>query len=109
MSQTLDRADKFLSLVALLAALLSAVAVALAARAFAASHLDDCAMLRVLGLSQRAIASAYVFEFALVGLFASALGVLIGFGVTSEHLFEAKVERLAALVARSTVTVLAAE
>ena len=79
MSQTLDRAEKFLSLVALLAALLSAVAVALAARAFAASHLDDCAMLRVLGLSQRTIASSYTFEFALVGLFASSLGVLIGY------------------------------
>jgi putative ABC transport system permease protein len=81
MSQTLDRANKFLSLVALLAALLSAVAVALAARAFAAKHLDDCAMLRVLGLSQRAIASSYTLEFALVGLFASALGVLLGFCV----------------------------
>ena len=81
MSQTLDRAQKFLSLVALLAALLSAVAVALAARAFAASHLDDCAMLRVLGLSQRTIASAYTFEFGLVGLFASSLGVLIGYAV----------------------------
>jgi putative ABC transport system permease protein len=81
MSQTLDRAEKFLSLVALLAALLSAVAVALAARAFAASHLDDCAMLRVLGLSQRTIASSYTFEFALVGLFASSLGVLIGYVV----------------------------
>ena len=81
MSQTLDRAEKFLSLVALLAALLSAVAVALAARAFAASHLDDCAMLRVLGLSQRAIASAYTFEFALAGLFASAAGVLLGFSL----------------------------
>jgi putative ABC transport system permease protein len=81
MSQTLDRADKFLSLVALLAALLSAVAVALSARAFAASHLDDCAMLRVLGLSQRTIAASYAFEFALVGLFASALGVVLGYGV----------------------------
>ena len=81
MSQTLDRADKFLSLVALLAALLSAVAVALSARAFAASHLDDCAMLRVLGLRQRTIAAGYAFEFALVGLFASALGVLFGYGV----------------------------
>jgi putative ABC transport system permease protein len=81
MSQTLDRAEKFLSLVALLAALLSAVAVALAARAFAASHLDDCAMLRVLGLSQRTIASSYTVEFALVGLFSSALGLLLGFGV----------------------------
>ena len=81
MSQTLDRADKFLSLVALLAALLSAVAVALSARAFAASHLDDCAMLRVLGLSQRTIAAGYAYEFTLVGCFASALGVLLGYCV----------------------------
>ncbi|MBK6294204.1 MAG: FtsX-like permease family protein [Rhodoferax sp.] len=81
MAQTLERAEKFLSLVALLAALLSAVAVALAARGFAAGHLDDCAMLRVLGLGQRHIALAYTFEFALVGLFASALGVVIGFAV----------------------------
>ncbi|MES2783902.1 MAG: FtsX-like permease family protein [Pseudomonadota bacterium] len=81
MRQTLDRAEKFLNLVALLAALLSAVAVALAARAFAASHLDDCAMLRVLGQSQRTIAWSYAFEFTLVGLAASLLGVAIGFGV----------------------------
>jgi putative ABC transport system permease protein len=81
MSQTLERAQKFLSLVALLAALLSAVAVALAARGFAASHLDDCAMLRVLGVSQRTMASAYALEFALVGVFASAVGVLLGYAV----------------------------
>jgi putative ABC transport system permease protein len=81
MKQTLDRAEKFLSLIALLAALLSAVAVALAARGFAAKHLDDCAMLRVLGQSQRNIGLSYTFEFALVGLFASALGVLIGYAV----------------------------
>ncbi len=81
MKQTLDRAQKFLNLVALLSALLSAVAVALAARGFAARHLDDCAMLRVLGQSQRTIASAYIFEFALIGLFASGVGVAIGFGV----------------------------
>jgi len=81
MRQTMDRAEKFLNLVALLAAMLSAVAVALAARGFAASHLDDCAMLRVLGLSQRTIAMAYTTEFAVVGLVASALGLAIGFGV----------------------------
>jgi putative ABC transport system permease protein len=81
MRQTLDRAEKFLNLVALLAALLSAVAVALAARGFAASHLDDCAMLRVLGQSQRTIAGAYAFEFAVIGLIASGLGVAIGYAV----------------------------
>ena len=87
MTRTLDRAEKFLSLVALLAALLSAVAVALAARGFAARHLDDCAMLRVLGLPQRAIAGAYTVEFVLVGLAASAAGVLIGYAV--HHVFVA--------------------
>ena len=81
MRQTLDRAEKFLNLVALLAALLSAVAVAIVARSFAAKHLDDCAMLRVLGQPQRTIALAYTFEFVLAGLIASALGVALGFAV----------------------------
>ncbi|MDE2604820.1 MAG: ABC transporter permease [Burkholderiales bacterium] len=81
MQQTLDRAGKFLNLVALLAALLSAVAVALAARGFASRHLDDCAMLRVLGQSQRTIAWSYTFEFGLVGLVASLAGVALGFAV----------------------------
>ncbi|MDH1704008.1 ABC transporter permease, partial [Comamonas terrigena] len=85
MKQTLERAEKFLSLVALLAALLSAVAVALAARSFAARHLDAAALLRVLGLPQRRIAAAYALEFALVGLVASAIGVAIGWGV--HHVF----------------------
>ncbi|MEP6965835.1 MAG: FtsX-like permease family protein, partial [Polaromonas sp.] len=81
MKQTLDRAEKFLNLVALLAALLSAVAVAIVARSFAAKHLDDCAMLRVLGQPQRTIALAYTFEFVLAGLLASAIGVALGFAV----------------------------
>lgn len=93
MRQTLARAEKFLSLVALLAALLSAVAVALAARGFANDHLDASAMLRVLGQSQRRIAGAYTIEFALVGLFSSVLGTVIGYGV--HHVF---VQLLAGLV-----------
>ena len=81
MRQTLNRAEKFLNLVALLAALLAAVAVGIAARDFAQRHLDDCAMLRVLGLSQRRIACAYSLEFGFVGLLASAGGVLVGLAV----------------------------
>ncbi|MGP1629055.1 MAG: ABC transporter permease [Giesbergeria sp.] len=87
MKQTLERAQNFLSLVALLAALLSAVAVALAARAFAASHLDASAMLRVLGQSQRRIAASYTAEFALVGLIASLLGVALGFAVHNAFVY----------------------
>jgi putative ABC transport system permease protein len=81
MRQTLDRAGKFLNLVALLAALLAAVAVGIASRDFANRHLDDCAMLRVLGLSQRSIAWQYFAEFGMVGLLASLAGVLLGFVV----------------------------
>ena len=81
MSQTLERGQKFLNLVALLSALLAAVAVGIAARDFANRHLDDCAMLRVLCLSQRRIASAYVLEFGFVGLLGSVAGVLLGFAV----------------------------
>ncbi len=81
MRQTLDRAEKFLNLVALLAALLAAVAVGIASRDFAGRHLDDCAMLRVLGLPQRTIALQYVIEFALVGLLASGVGLVLGFAV----------------------------
>jgi putative ABC transport system permease protein len=78
MKQTLDRAKKFLNLVALLAALLAAVAVAIASREFAERHLNDCAMLRVLGQPQRSIAGAYALEFGAVGLIASLAGVLLG-------------------------------
>ena len=78
MRQTLDRAEKFLNLVALLAALLSAVAVAMSARLYALRHLDDCALLRVLGLSQGAMARAYSLAFGIAGLLAGAFGVLLG-------------------------------
>lgn len=81
MRQTLDRAEKFLNLVALLAALLAAVAVGIASRDFASRHLDDCAMLRVLGQAQRTIALQYLIEFAFVGLLASVAGVALGFSV----------------------------
>ncbi len=81
MQQTLDRAKRFLNLVALLSALLAAVAVAIAARDYAQRHLDDCAMLRVLGTPQRAMAGAYALALLAVGLVASLAGVLLGFAV----------------------------
>jgi putative ABC transport system permease protein len=80
MRATLDRADLFLSLVGLLSAMLAAVAVAMAARRFMQRHLDACAMLRCLGMTQNQVGLMYLVEFALVGLAGSALGVLVGFG-----------------------------
>ncbi|CAH0353626.1 ABC transporter permease [Aquabacterium sp. CECT 9606] len=80
MRATLDRAGLFLRLVALLAALLSAVAVALVSRDFAQRRLDDCAMLRVLGVPQNQMALTYGLQFLIVGLVASGLGLALGWG-----------------------------
>jgi putative ABC transport system permease protein len=80
MRDTLERADRFLSLVGLLSAMLAAVAVAMAARRFMQRHLDACAMLRCLGMTQNQVGLMYLIEFALVGLAGSVLGVLVGFG-----------------------------
>ena len=81
MRQTLERASQFLNLVALLAAMLCAVAVALAARSFAERQLDACALLRVLGQSQRTLTLSYSVEFLGAGLAASVLGLVVGYVV----------------------------
>ena len=80
MQRTLERAERFLALVALLAAMIAAVAVAVASRRFSLRHLDSCAMMRCLGLGQRDIFRLFALEFIYVGLAACALGVLAGFG-----------------------------
>lgn len=80
MRATLDRAHQFLSLVGLLSAMLAAVAVAMAARRFAQRHLDACAMLRCLGLSQDQVTRMYFYEFLMLGLAAGVIGVALGFG-----------------------------
>ncbi|MDB5991589.1 MAG: transporter permease [Herbaspirillum sp.] len=79
MRATLDRAEQFLSLVGLLSAMLAAIAVAMAARRFMLRHLDACAMLRCLGMTQNQVAAMYLNEFLMVGLLGSVLGVVLGF------------------------------
>lgn len=78
LQRTLDRAKQFLSLVALLAALIAAVAVALAARRFTARHLDGVATMRCLGVKQATITRLFMLEFIWIALIAAALGSLIG-------------------------------
>ena len=79
--RTLDRAQRFLSLVALLAVLISAVAVALAAGRFMQRHRNGIAVMRCLGASQAQVSAMLCAEFTLVGLAAALGGCLVGFGV----------------------------
>lgn len=81
MQRTLERAQQFLSLVALLAALVAAVAVASSARRFSLRHLDSCAVMRCLGLAQSDLFALFALEFLLLGAVACAVGVAAGFAL----------------------------
>jgi putative ABC transport system permease protein len=76
---TLARARHFLTLVALLTAMLAAVAIAMAAHRYARRHLDGGAVMRCLGASRRTLRALFVLEFVLLGLAGSALGVVLGY------------------------------
>ena len=73
-----ERAESFLRLAALLAALLSGVAIALAAHRFARRKVEDVALLRCLGASRGEIVSALVLELALLALPACCAGLTLG-------------------------------
>ena len=75
----IDRAQRFLGLTALLAAILAGVAIALGTRRFVERHLDSCAVMRCLGVTQRRLLSLFGFEFLILGVLSCAIGVAIGF------------------------------
>lgn len=79
MRATLDRAERFLSLVAVLSSMLAAVAIAMSARRYMQRHTDACAIYKCMGLSRREILLSFGFEFLLLGLAGSALGVALGY------------------------------
>jgi putative ABC transport system permease protein len=77
---TIDRAERFLGLTALLAAILAGVAIALGTRRFVERHLDGCAVMRCLGATQSRLIRLYGGEFLVLGVLACAVGVALGFG-----------------------------
>jgi len=76
-----ERGGNFLRLAALLAALLSGVAVALAAQRFARRKREEVALLRCLGASRGEILLALLLELVLLALPACLLGLLGGLGL----------------------------
>jgi putative ABC transport system permease protein len=77
----IERAQRFLGLTALLAAILAGVAIALGTRRFVERHLDGCAVMRCFGATQGRLLALFACEFVLLGLAACAIGTLIGFAV----------------------------
>src|SRR5690606_31725586 len=79
--RALERAQKFLVLVALLTVFIAAVALALGARRFSLRHRDGVAVMRCLGASRTQLANLLWIEFLLLGIVASLAGSLLGYVV----------------------------
>jgi putative ABC transport system permease protein len=73
------RAGRFLNLSAIITVLLAAVAVAMAARRYTRRHLDNVALMKCMGASQRLVLQMTVIELGLVALVAAVAGSLFGY------------------------------
>jgi len=74
-----DRAQRFLSLTAVISLLLSAVAVAMSARRFAHRRMDTVALMKSLGATQNFVISVSVVQLVLLGLLGVVVGSIVGF------------------------------
>ncbi|NCV77753.1 MAG: hypothetical protein EBW18_01665, partial [Burkholderiaceae bacterium] len=78
MRKTLERAERFLSLVALMTALICALAIALAARRYVLKQADSCAVWKCFGASQTYILCKQLYVLAVIGIVATVCGAMIG-------------------------------
>jgi putative ABC transport system permease protein len=78
MRNTLERAEKFLSLVALLTAMVASVAMALTARRYVHRQSNVVAIWKCLGASRRKVLGIYAREILWVGLLGAVIGSLLG-------------------------------
>ena len=74
-----DRAQRFLSLTAVISLLLSAVAIAMSARRYAHRRMDTVALMKSLGASQRFVIIAASTQLVLLGSLGVIAGSLTGF------------------------------
>ncbi len=79
MRKTLERADRFLSLIALLTAMVAAVAIALSAHRYTRKQADACAVLKCLGAKSNAILIRQGQTLLMLGLIAASLGSVLGY------------------------------
>jgi putative ABC transport system permease protein len=74
-----DRAQRFLSLTAVISLLLSAVAIAMSARRFAQRRMDTVALMKSLGATQGFVISVSVVQLMLLALLGVVFGSVVGY------------------------------
>ncbi|WP_226495106.1 ABC transporter permease [Ferribacterium limneticum] len=75
----LDRAERFLGLSTVLTVVLAAVAAAMAARRYMQRHLDACAVMRCLGMTQGGLLRLHGWLFLWLALLAAVVGSIVGY------------------------------
>ncbi len=81
MRKTLERAERFLSLIAVLTAMVAAVAIALSARRYSLKQADSCAVLKCFGATAAIILKKQITTILSLGILAAALGSALGYCV----------------------------
>ncbi|WP_251368293.1 ABC transporter permease [Polynucleobacter sp. AP-Kolm-20A-A1] len=84
MRKTLERAERFLSLLSLLTAIVAAVAIALCARRYTYKQADACAALKCFGATQFEILKRQLQTLLCIGVMSAIFGLLLGYLV--QHL-----------------------
>ena len=79
MRKTLDRAERFLSLLSLLTAIVAGVAIALSARRYTLKQADACAVLKCFGASQVDILKRQFQTLLCIGLLSAGIGLILGY------------------------------
>jgi putative ABC transport system permease protein len=79
LNSAIERASRFLNLASLGSVLLSAVAVAMGARRYAARHIDTVALMKCMGASQAFVLWISLIELTLLALGAVAMGAILGY------------------------------
>ena len=74
-----DRAGRFLSLASLVSVLLASVAVAMTARRYTARHLDQTALMKCMGASQRFVLAQTLLQLVAIAAVVAVLGTAIGY------------------------------
>jgi putative ABC transport system permease protein len=74
-----DRAGRFLSLASIVAVLLSAIAVAMAARRYARRHIDNVALMKCMGASQRFVLGQTLLQLVVIAVIVTVAGTAVGY------------------------------
>ncbi len=74
-----DRAGRFLSLASLVSVLLASIAVAMSARRYARRHLDNVALMKCMGASQRFVLLQTVTQLVVIAAVVAVVGTVLGY------------------------------